>query len=78
LLEVWRKANRRYFSTLRERLQTDLANPDAPYDYSWNYPLARYFAIQLYDRWSPDRSWALFEGKTSVRDVVADLGLAAS
>lgn len=73
LVQAWRAANHRYFGAQRDRLQTTLLKADAPYKYSWNYPIARYLAIQISNRFSQDCIWSVFEGELSVRGVLRKL-----
>lgn len=73
LLQAWQEANRRHFGTQKERLQADLSELDASYRYDWNYPIARYLAIQISDRCSQDCIWRVFQGKSSVKDVLREL-----
>jgi hypothetical protein len=73
LVQSWRQANRRYFGVQRERLQAALLTPDAPYKYTWNYPIARYLAIQLSDRCSNNWIWSVFEGDASIGSILREL-----
>jgi hypothetical protein len=72
--QVWQDHNHKYFGAQRDRLQAALSRPDAPYSYSWNYPIARYLATQISERCSRDWIWSVFEGETSVRGVLGELG----
>jgi hypothetical protein len=76
--QAWRKDNRRYFGVQRDRLQTALLRPDTPYSYSWNYPIARYLAIELSERCFRDWIWGVFEGKLTVPGVLQKLALSRS
>lgn len=78
LVRVWQRDNYKYFGIQRDRLRTALLTPDAPYKYSWNYPVARYLAIRISEQCSRDWIWRLFEGETSVRDVLRELTFAIS
>lgn len=73
LAQAWRKANQRYFGAQRDRLREALLNTDAPYEYSWNYPIARFLAIQIFDRGSQEWIWGAFEGGASVNEVLQQL-----
>ena len=75
LLRAWRKANRRHFGAQKDRLRTALSQSDAPYDYSWNYPVARYLAIQISERRSVDLAWGVFEGQRSLSELLGELRL---
>jgi len=77
LLAAWRAENFDYFGRLKDGLQRALSRSDAPYEYSWNYPLARYFAIQIAERCSEDWIWSLYKGETSLRGVLRELHLQA-
>lgn len=73
LVQVCRKNDHRYFGELRVRLQATLSQPGAPYRYSWNYPVARYLAVQMAGRFSPERIWSVFEGRSSVPEILREL-----
>ncbi len=76
--QVWRQDNHRYFGTQRDRLQAALLRPDAPYQYSWNYPIARYLAIQISRRCSQNWIWSIFEGEASVQELLRELAISSS
>ena len=78
LVRVWQKDNYRYFGAQSDRLRAALLRPDASYMYSWNYPIARYLAIQISEECSRDWIWGLFEGETSVRGVLRKLAFSPS
>jgi len=73
LVQVWRERNNRYFGPQSERLKAALARPDAPYKYTWNYPIARYLAIQISKQCSREWIWSVFEGETSLSAVLRKL-----
>lgn len=73
LSQAWQEDNRRHFGAQKERLRAALSISDAPYRYAWNYPVARYLAIQISDRCSQDCIWSVFQGKSSVKDVLREL-----
>jgi hypothetical protein len=73
LSQVWHKDNQKYLGTDRDQLNSALLRPEMAYSYSWNYPIARYLAIQISQRWSRDRMWTLFEGNLSVRGALREL-----
>lgn len=73
LFQVWHEDNKKYLGTQRDRLKSALLRPEAPYKYFWNYPIARYLAIQISQRCSRDRMWTIFEGDLSVRGVLREL-----
>ena len=75
LVQAWREENHRYFGAQSQRLRAALLQPDASYKYSWNYPIARYLAIQISERCSRDWTWGLFEGETSIQRVLQALAL---
>jgi hypothetical protein len=75
-VRVWQAGNYKYFGAQRERLRAALLQPDAPYKYSWNYPVSRYLAIQVSEQCSRDWIWSLFEGEVSVRGVLRELAFA--
>ena len=73
LLQAWDKANHRHFGVLKEGLQAALSSSDMPYKYAWNYPIARYLALQIADQCSQDCIWSIFQGKSSLKDVLREL-----
>jgi hypothetical protein len=73
LVPAWQKANHRYFGAQRDRLKMDLPKADTPYRYSWNYPVARYLAIQISQRCSPDWIWTVFQGELSLKEILGEL-----
>lgn len=75
LIRTWEDDNKRYFGAQRRHLRAALLQPDSPYKYSWNYPIARYLAIQIHARCAPDWIWGLFEGAMTVRGVLRELAL---
>lgn len=70
LSQVWHNDNRKFFGTYKQRLNSALLQPEEPYKYFWNYPIARYLAIRVSERCSPDRIWMLFEGDLSVQGIL--------
>jgi len=66
LATAWHHDTKRYFGPQSDRLRADLACPDAPYRYSWNYPIARCFAAQFSESCSRAWIWRAFTGEISV------------
>lgn len=75
LCDVWHRDNLKYLGKDLDCLRSALSRPDMPYSYSWNYPLARYLAINFAQRYSTDRMWTLFEGSLSLSKVLRELDL---
>lgn len=73
LLQVWKSDNRKFFRIGKDRLTSALLQPETPYTYGWNYPIARYLAIRIFERYSRERMWMLFEGGLSVQSVLREL-----
>lgn len=78
LVQAWRNDNNTYFRLQRDRLQAALLRPHTSYQYSWNYPIARYLAVEISNRCSKDWVWSIFEGDTSLREVLRELSLSQS
>ncbi|UZK67709.1 hypothetical protein [Sphingomonas sp. M1-B02] len=78
LSQVWREDTIRYFGPQRDRLRGALLEPNAPYKYFWNYPIARFLAIQISKQCSQEWVWSIFEGKSSVRAVLRELDFSVS
>lgn len=70
LAATWNQHDRKYLDVQKRRLQSDMLRPDTPYNYSWNYPVARYLAIELLKRCSREWIWSAFEGRRSVPDAL--------
>lgn len=75
LLKLWQKSNRRYFGTLARKLKESLKTSDAIYEYGWNYPLARFFALEISQSFSRDLMWRVFSGDYSVKRVLNQLAI---
>jgi hypothetical protein len=73
LCQVWDKDNQKYFGPDKDQLTLALLQPQMAYSYSWNYPIARYIAIQISLRCSRDSMWTLFEGNLTVRGALREL-----
>jgi hypothetical protein len=78
LHQVWHNDNHKFLVTYTERLNLALSQPQTPYRYFWNYPIARYLAIQISEQCSRERMWTLFEGDLSVRGVLRELAFEPS
>jgi len=74
LVQAWREDDRKYCGPQRDRLYAALLQPDAPYRYSWNYPIARYLALQISEQCSREWIWSVYQGKSSVQDVLRETG----
>lgn len=73
LAKAWRKDDQRYFGAHRDRLAAAMLAPATPYLYSWNYPVARYLASQIVERYTHDRIWRIFTGEASVQVALQEL-----
>lgn len=73
LRALWAADTGRFLGSNAQTLRQDLASPDTPYDYGWNYPIARAVAIMLLQQ-DKDAIPALFEGRLSLRQVLARIG----
>lgn len=73
LSQVWDTDNKKFFGSHTQRLNADLSRPETPYRYSWNYPIARYLAIRMFQQRLRDQMWAVFEGDLSVQGVLQHL-----
>lgn len=67
--------NQRSFDIERRRLLAALSGPEPTYSYSWNYPIARYLAMELSERLKAGEIWALFQGLKTVTGLLLDLDL---
>jgi len=62
LLPVWVKQHKRSFGVPVNNLRLALQSPATPYDYAWNYPVARALSIQANNHLPADIIWQVFEG----------------
>ncbi len=67
---AWMADNYKYLEKQRVRLKADLLNPNAPYKYSWNYPIARYLSFQVFGQFPQEWIWSIFQGEQSIRQVL--------
>jgi hypothetical protein len=70
---LWATDTGRFLGRHAQPLRQDLACPDTPYDYSWNYPIARAVAIMILQQ-DNDAIPALFEGRLSLKQVLVRIG----
>ena len=73
LQEYWRISNQRYFGKLAIKLNRSLENNEAIYEYSWNYPIARFLALQISEKFSRELVWSVFSGDYSIKRVLNQL-----
>jgi hypothetical protein len=71
--QAWREDNDTYFGIQRDCLKKVLSKPDTLYNYSWNYPVARFLAIEILNQCPQDWIWSVFEGDVPVREVLREL-----
>ena len=74
-LQYWRKSNERYFNNLLIKLRSVLRSDSENYQYGWNYPIARFLALQISENFSRDSVWNVFRGGFSIREVLNKLEL---
>lgn len=63
---AWRADNRVQFGKSLRALAVALGDPQSPYDYRWNYPLARFLAIEAQAQLAPAGLWPLFLPQATV------------
>ena len=73
LCQIWSNDDNKYLMADGEELNAALNNPDSVYRYCWNYPIARYLAIEISRKCTQERMWMLFEGDLSVRQILPDV-----
>lgn len=76
LVSVWHRAALATWRKDRLVLLHALDNLATPYDYAWNYPMARTLALHLHSRDNAVQNWGLFQGKMSLLAVVQGLVVA--
>lgn len=70
LAALWQDATARMLGPLAASLRRALGVPAAPYDYGWNYPIARQLALHLPEAAAPP----LFAGRAETAALLASLG----
>lgn len=66
----WNADNRKYLNMFGAKLAAALTDRYSPYEYSWNYPVARHLAQGISRSFPPDAVWRLFQGDLSVSDLM--------
>lgn len=74
IVRRWNADNRKYLGSLAQNLSAAIGQQDAAYDYGWNYPIARYLAIQVTGTFSEASVWNLFSGDLDVEAIMERLG----
>lgn len=72
---VWQQEDQRYLGSDVYTLQSTLKDENTPYNYRWNYPIARVLALRLYEKHSPRQLWQVFIGKISLGKCIEMAGL---
>ena len=74
-LQYWCRSNERYFNNSAGKLRSVLRSDSENYQYGWNYPIARFLALQISENFSRDSVWNVFRGGFSIRQVLNKLEL---
>lgn len=70
---VWDGENSLYLDEDAQVLSAALPDQKSPYNYRWNYPIARVLAIALYNPQSDSQLWGVFRGQQTVSDCISSL-----
>ncbi len=70
---AWKRNSARTHEKFDRILLEALEEPQTPYDYNWNYPLARVLAKEANEHLPEDLLWGLFRGETSLRQLIDKL-----
>ena len=57
---TWEFENLKYLGTDSAALKMALTHPGIPYQYCWNYPLARFSSIELFANYTAKYIWSIF------------------
>lgn len=66
---VWHAENGIYLGVDACTLSSHASSPEAPYDYRWNYPIARLAAIRFWQAGSAPELWGFLCGHTALWDA---------
>lgn len=75
ILAPWKRSISADFGIRRAVFLTACKTPQAPYDYAWNYPLARRLALATTDTMEPNMKWQLFNGSLDVTTFANKVGI---
>ena len=67
---VWRSQSARIFCKHQPVLQAALQAPNTPYNYNWNYPIARILSIEICNQLNDRQKWKLFSGEIELNDLL--------
>jgi hypothetical protein len=70
LKKIWIADNAEYFGSFLSELKQTLANPQIPYHYRWNYPVARIMAILAYKQSSSRQILQMFSNQFNYHQFV--------
>lgn len=71
----WRRSVAVDFGSRRDALLAACAAPQTPYEYAWNYPLARRLAVEAAKNLTETEHWQLFCADYDVAALAAKAGL---
>ncbi len=69
LVRSWQVDDQSYLRK-GDKLRKALARPDTPYDYAWNYPIARHVASRAFDQCPPEWNSRIFAGELALPEVL--------
>ena len=67
---VWRSHSARIFGKHQPVLQAALHVPSTPYNYNWNYPIARILSMVICNQLNNRQKWKLFSGETELNELL--------
>ena len=72
---TWQFQDARIFRRHQSVLETALGEPGTPYNYNWNYPIARILSAQINDQLTHEQKWQLFCAKTDLNELLEQLAI---
>lgn len=75
VLGPWKRSVAADFGIRRDAFLAACNSPQAPYDYAWNYTLARRLALAATDAMEPGMKWQLFSGHLDVPTFANKVGI---
>lgn len=71
----WQRQNTRISQKHRPVLNTALQNLDTPYNYNWNYPVARILSVQVCKQFTRKQKWRLFQSQINTSELLEMLNI---
>ena len=72
---TWQFQDARIFRRHQSVLEKALGAPDTPYNYNWNYPIARILSAHINKQLDQKQKWQLFSAKIDLSDLLEQLDI---